>query len=260
MTTSINKTAQQNLGLHWLQTIPSFWSLVFTAVTPLMILAPAAFTTNVVVQSTAIPFSQLAELVVPFAVIAFLYAVALSRYLNQRKLGIFETSWLMICFFVLGVFALGNGIHFSAQTLNHFVVTNKILGELREVAHLFNEKLTHLLWLPAILTFPLTLAGWELLEKKLLKLRVIDMLLSVIVGGWYGVLVGLAILEAQLAKVSLIWIAGLLGLGLLAAVTQKKLRTPMLIVHFIALFSMIGLITVWRLRYGGFPEPIDVIL
>lgn len=244
-----------------------FWTLAFIGVTPLMILAPSLFTTEVAVQTTKLPLGQLAELIIPFAGITFVFAGMLGSYLDQQKMSVPKLVWLMISIGALGMLAIGQGIHFSAQTLNHFVVTNKIFGELRDVAYLFNEKLTHLIWLPAVLSFPLVAAGWEALtserNKKRFKLSSIfslPMLAAVAAGSWYGLIGALAILEAQLAKFAFSGLLFFIVLGLSIVGIKRELPKPALIIHLTSMIAMIGILVLWRVAFGGFPEPLDVLL
>lgn len=242
----------------------ALWILVFVLVTPLMILAPAAFTTNVAVQTTQLPLSQLAELIIPFVIIALCYAGMISSFLHKQSMSLLSVLWLMISFLALGLLAMGQGIHFSAQTLNHFVVSNRILGELRDVAYLFNERLTHLIWLPPILFFPSIIAGWELLtphsfwEKN--KFNLSTLLLGSMAGGWYGLVCALAILEAQLAKFAIQGLVGLLLVGTAITIKKNKQFSLGAIINMVSLTVMLVLILLWRLRYGGFPEPLDILL
>jgi hypothetical protein len=245
-------------------TSTTLWVLAFTLITPLMILAPAAFTTDVAVQTTRLPISQLAELIIPFVVIATVYAGMISSFLHRQSMSFWSMGWLMVSFLALGLLAMGQGIHFSAQTLNHFVITNRIFNELRDVAYLFNERLTHLIWLPPILSFPSVMAGWEMLNANTSKeksaFNSLIALLGIGAGGWYGLVTGLAVLEAQLAKFAIQGLVGLLIVGLAAAISRKKLFSLASIINIVSLATMLGIILLWRLRYGGFPEPLDVLL
>lgn len=244
-----------------------FWTLAFIGVTPLMILAPSLFTTEVAVQTTRIPFGQLAELILPFAGITFVFSGMLGAYLDQQKMTVPKLVWLMISIGALAMLAVGQGIHFSAQTLNHFVVTNKIFGELRDVAYLFNEKLTHLIWLPAVLSFPLVSAGWEALteEKKvdqrsfLKTIFSLPTVVAVAAGSWYGLIGALAILEAQLAKYAFTGLAFFIVIGLGIAGFKRNLLKPALLIHLTSMCAMIGILVLWRLIFGGFPEPLNVL-
>lgn len=245
-------------------TSKSLWILAFIVVTPLMILAPAAFTTDVAVQTTRLPISQLAELIIPFIFIATCYAGMISAFLHKQNMTILSVIWLMVSFLALGLLAMGQGIHFSAQTLNHFVITNRIFNELRDVAYLFNERLTHLIWLPPVLAFPSIITGWELLKPSSFsdrsKFELPTFVLGSLAGGWYGLITALAILEAQLAKFAIQGILALLIVGIATTVAKKKVFTLGSIINITSMSIMLILILLWRLRYGGFPEPLDILL
>jgi hypothetical protein len=225
-----------------------------------MILAPALFTTEVAVQTTQIPFAQLAELVIPFLIISFFYAGMISAFLHKQQTSLYSILLLMTSFTVLGLLAIGQGIHFSAQTLNHFVVTNQIFGELREVAYLFNEKLTHLIWLPPVISFPIIIAGWELLESKVKnQYTMLNLFFGSIAGGWYGVITAFAILEAQLAKYTFIWLVGLLVCSVVIGLLKKRLFSLGFIISIIANLATLSILVLWRVKFGGFPEPLNVL-
>jgi hypothetical protein len=236
------------------------WTLAFVGATPLMILAPALFTTEVAVQTTKIPFSQLAELIIPFSVIAFFYAGMIGAFLDKQRTTALTIIWLMLSFLILGMLGIGQGIHFSAQTLNHFVVTNEIFGELRDVAYLFNEKLTHLIWLPAVISFPIIVAGWELLVSETeKKMKSFSIGLGTAAGSWYGLITGLAILEAQLAKFAFGWLVLLIILSGGASLFRKKLFNLGPVIAIVSNLVTLGILVLWRLKFGGFPEPLDVL-
>jgi hypothetical protein len=244
-------------------TSKTLWILAFVLVTPLMILAPAAFTTEVAVQTTKLPLSQLAELILPFIMITFCFAGMIGAFLHRQSMSWLSVVWLMVSFLALGLLAMGQGIHFSAQTLNHFVITNRIFNELRDVAYLFNERLTHLIWLPPILSFPSIIAGWELLthsDDSKPSPQLPNLFLGSVAGGWYGLVTALAILEAQLAKFAIQGLIALLVVGVITAIVKKKLFSLGSIINIVSLGTMLMLILLWRLRYGGFPEPLDILL
>jgi hypothetical protein len=254
----------------------------FAFCTPLIILAPALVATNVSVQSTRLPVGQLLEVLLPFAVLCVVYVFALVQHFPNRKLSLVETGWLMLCFFIFGLYTLGNGIHFSAQTLNQFVMTNKILGELQSVATLFNEKLTHIFWMPGLMLLPITLAGWEILdnEKASPLATTVDslktaaermfksgsqfttqaqQLIAALAGGWYGSLLGLALLEAQVAKQAIMLIVLCIGSVSVVALVRKKLTAPTIVFTLVSSTCMLTIIVLWRLKFGGFPEPLNVL-
>lgn len=246
-----------------LLTRQSLWMIAFSLITPLMLVAPALFTTEVAVQSTTLPLGQLAELIIPFSVIAVLFAGVVGSFLHRQIITVARLGMLAISFLALGLLATGQGIHFSAQTLNHFVITNSIFGELREVAYLFNERLTHLIWLPPVLGFPTIMAGWEWVSnrtsfnKSVAKMMVL--LIGSMVGGWYGLVAGFAVLEAQLAKFAIQWLVVLLLGGILVSIWRRRLLSLGSVINIVSLFSMLAIIALWRLRFGGFPEPLDVL-
>ena len=227
-----------------------------------MIFAPALFSTEVAVQTTKLPIGQLLELLIPFTGIAFFYAGMIGAFLSGKKTTFLSLVWLMVSFITLGLLAIGQGIHFSAQTLNHFVVTNKIFGELREVAYLFNEKLTHLIWLPAVIGFPSIVAGWEFVSPQQKDFRdtfLPSILFGTVSGGWYGLITALAILEAQLAKFAFTWLIGLLVFVIGAALLKKKVFSLGSIISITSSMTTLLLLLLWRVYFGGFPEPLNVL-
>lgn len=261
-TSSTNPNDDSSL-LSSLLTKQSLWMIAFSLITPLMLLAPALFTTEVAVQTTTLPIGQLAELIIPFSVIAAVFAGVVGSFLHRQVMTVARLAMLTISFLALGLLATGQGIHFSAQTLNHFVITNSIFGELRDVAYLFNERLTHLLWLPPVLGFPTIMAGWEWVSNhtsfnKSVK-KMVVLLIGSVVGSWYGLVAGFAVLEAQLAKFAIQGLVLLLIVGVVMSIWRKRLLSLGSVINIVSLVSMLGIIMLWRIYFGGFPEPLDVL-
>ena len=271
--------------------------LIFAILSPIFIFIQMMLGFPVAVTGLAIPITQIFQLVASSGVIFATYTLVVFSYLRKcARMSGMVLLLLIVSTGLLGVFGLGQGVHFAANSLSYFIITNRIVGELRAITDFYDEKLSHLIWLPSGILFPATFAAWELVWSPGTGGSLAAQKSNIMVtadhgrpepnhrsnhrgwgqgldqekkwwwavgglGSWYGVLIGLASLEAQLAKpIALpLAITSLLVLGMLTVINKRTIFTPGWTFALASNSWLILTVTGWYLRFRGFPEPIGVL-
>lgn len=160
----------------------------------------------------------------------------------------------MIIFMVLaGAWAMGQGMHLSANSIGHLVPEG---NDIYRLTYFYDEELSHFIWHGAIIGMSalLLFRQWKnpLIEND-------PGWIWLIAGGiFYGFTYAAAILEGGTALLGVPF-AVLAVIFILVWMRPQLRRQPLGIFFFVSYGLAALLFAIWALIWGGLPEPCSVI-
>lgn len=237
---------------------------LFSTFVPLVFIIHATFNTPVSIGDYTIPAGHLIELFVTFPVTLISYILILRDIIIKHTAdGRVPLVPLLFSLVVMAVFGIGNGVHFSANSLSHFISDADIQGEVTDMAYFYDEQLSHWIWTPPMtVLLPFSLIVWVLYLPAMMEEPHQPVNLPIILGSvWFGVVMALSALESQMGP-----LIGVISVGLLIYTLRRianlktiALKIPTVAFPVIVLTLIPLVIAIWGVVNGGFPEPLDVL-